>query len=50
MKISGALRNLLLLVILAAGIYWLWQEGKLARIEKTVNAMIFGSPPEKTKA
>ena len=50
MKISGALRNLLLLVILAAGIYWLWQEGKLAPIEKTVNAMIFGSPPEKTKA
>ncbi|MBT6143672.1 efflux RND transporter periplasmic adaptor subunit [bacterium] len=50
MKISGTLRNLLLLVILAAGIHWLWQEGKLAPIEKTVKAMIFGKPPEKPKA
>jgi len=50
MKISGTLRNLLLLVILAAGIHWLWQDGKLAPIEKTVKAMIFGKPPEKPKA
>ena len=50
MKISGTLRNLLLLVILAAGINWLWQEGKFASIEKTVKAMIFGTPPEKPKA
>jgi len=50
MKISGTLRNLLLLAILAAGINWLWQEGNLAPIEKTVKAMIFGSPPEKPKA
>jgi len=50
MKISGTFRNLLLLVVLAAGIYWLWQEGKLAPIEKTVKAMIFGSPPTKPKA
>ena len=49
MKISGTLRNLLLLAILAAGINWLWQEGKLAPIEKTVKAMIFGNPPEKPK-
>ena len=50
MKISGTLRNLLLLAILAAGIHWLWQDGKLAPIEKTVKAMIFGIPPEKPKA
>ena len=50
MKISGTLRNLLLLAILAAGINWLWQEGKFAPIEKTVKAMIFGTPPEKPKA
>ena len=50
MKISGTLRNLLLLAILAAGIHWLWQDGKLAPIEKTVKAMIFGTPPEKPKA
>jgi HlyD family secretion protein len=50
MKISGTLRNLLLLAILAAGIHWLWQDEKLAPIEKTVKAMIFGSPPEKPKA
>lgn len=50
MKISGTLRNLLLLVILAAGINWLWQEGKLAPAEKMIRAMIFGSPPERPKA
>ena len=50
MKISGTLRNLLLLAILAAGIHWLWQDEKLAPIEKTVKAMIFGKPPEKPKA
>ena len=50
MKISGTLRNLLLLAILAAGIHWLWQDGKLAPIEKTVKAMIFGKPPKKPKA
>ena len=50
MKISGTLRNLLLLAILAAGINWLWQEGKIAPVEKTIKAMIFGSPPEKPKA
>ena len=50
MKISGTLRNLLLLAVLAAGIHWLWQEGKLAPIEKTVKAMIFGKPPAKPKA
>ena len=50
MKISGKLRNLLLLAILAAGINWLWQEGKVAPVEKTIKAMIFGTPPEKPKA
>ena len=50
MKVSGAFRSLLLLIILAAGIYWLWQGGKLVLVEKTVNAMIFGESPEKIKA
>ena len=49
MKISGTLRNLFFLAILAAGVTWLWQEGKLAPIEKTFKAMIFGKPPEKPK-
>jgi len=40
-------RNLFLLIIFVAGTYWLWQEGKLVLIEKTVNAMIFGKLPEK---
>ena len=46
MKISGKLRNLFFLAILAAGVTWLWQEGKLAPIEKTFKAMIFGKPPD----
>ena len=50
MKISGTLRNLLLLAILAAGVNWLWQEGMLAPVEKTIKAMIFGKAPEKQKA
>ncbi|MZG53350.1 MAG: efflux RND transporter periplasmic adaptor subunit [Nitrospinae bacterium] len=50
MKISGTLRNLLLLAILAAGVNWLWQEGMLAPVEKTIKAMIFGKAPEKPKA
>ena len=49
MKIPGILRNLFFLVILAIAVNWLWQEGKLAPIEKTVKAMIFGNPPEKPK-
>jgi len=49
MKISGTLRNLFFLAILAAGVTWLWQEGKLAPIGKTFKAMIFGNPPEKPK-
>ena len=49
MKISGTLRNLFFLAILAAGVTWLWQEGKLAPIGKTFKAMIFGKPPEKPK-
>jgi len=49
MKISGTLRNLFFLAILAAGVTWLWQEEKLAPIEKTFKAMIFGNPPEKPK-
>ena len=50
MKISGTLRNLFFLAILAAGVSWLWQAGKLAPIETTVKAMIFGKAPEKPKA
>ena len=49
MKISGTLRNLFFLAILAAGVSWLWQAGKLAPIE-TIKAMIFGKAPEKHKA
>ena len=49
MKISGTLRNLFFLAILAAGVTWLWQEGKLAPIGKTFKAMIFGTLPEKPK-
>ena len=49
MKIPGTLRNLFFLAILAIAVNWLWQEGKLAPIEKTVKAMIFGNPPEKPK-
>ena len=50
MKISGTLRNLFFLAILAAGVSWLWQAGKFAPIETTVKAMIFGKAPEKPKA
>jgi len=50
MRVMRTFRNLFLLIIFAAGTYWLWQEGKLVLIEKTVNAMIFGKPPEKNTA
>jgi len=47
MRVMRTFRNLFLLIIFVAGTYWLWQEGKLVLIEKTVNAMIFGKLPEK---
>ena len=50
MRVMRTFRNLFVLIIFAAGTYWLWQEGKLVLIEKTVNAMIFGKPPEKNTA
>ncbi|MBC8288551.1 MAG: efflux RND transporter periplasmic adaptor subunit [Nitrospinae bacterium] len=50
MKVSEKLRNLLLLVILAAGLSWAWQEGKLAPVIKTGREIIFGKPPQKPTA
>ena len=50
MKVSEKLRNLLLLVILAAGLIWAWQEGKLDRFVKTGREIIFGKPPQKPMA
>ena len=50
MKVSEKLRNLLLLVILAAGLNWAWQEGKLDRFVKTGREIIFGKPPQKPMA
>ena len=50
MKVSEKLRNLLLLVILATGLIWAWQEGKLDRFVKTGREIIFGKPPQKPMA
>lgn len=50
MKISEKIRNLLLLVILAAGLSWAWQEGKLDPVIKTGREIIFGKPPQKPAA
>ena len=50
MKVSEKLRNLLLLVILAAGLSWAWQEGKLDPVVKTGREIIFGKPPQKPMA
>ena len=47
MKISGKFRNLLLWVILAAGLAWAWQEGKMEPVIKTGREMVFGKPPQK---
>jgi HlyD family secretion protein len=45
MKILVKLRNLLLWVILAAGLFWAWQEGKVDPVVKIGREMIFGKPP-----
>jgi len=50
MKISGKLRSLLLWVILAAGLSWAWQEGKVDPVIRTGREMIFGKPPQKPTA
>ena len=50
MKISGKLRNLLLLMVLAAGLAWAWQEGKMEPVIKTGREIIFGKPPQKPTA
>ncbi|MBT3366262.1 MAG: efflux RND transporter periplasmic adaptor subunit [Nitrospina sp.] len=50
MKILGKIRNLLLFVILAGGLAWAWQEGKLAPVIKTGREIIFGKPPQKPTA
>lgn len=50
MKISERIRSLLLLVILAAGLGWAWQEGKLDPVIKMGREIIFGKPPQKPTA
>ena len=50
MKISGKLRNFLLLMILAAGVTWAWQEGKMGPVIKFGREIIFGKPPPKPTA
>ena len=50
MKISEKIRNLLLLVVLAAGLSWTWQEGKLDPVIKMGREFIFGKPPHKSTA
>ena len=50
MKILGKLIKILLLVILAGGIAWAWQEGKLNPVIKIGREMIFGKPPHKPTA
>ena len=47
MTVSGKLRSFLLWVILAAGLVWAWQEGKIDPIIKTGREMVFGKPPQK---
>ncbi len=47
MKISGKLRSLLLLMVLAAGLTWAWQEGKMDPVIKTGREIFFGKPPQK---
>jgi multidrug efflux pump subunit AcrA (membrane-fusion protein) len=50
MKITRKIRNLLLWLILAAGLAWAWQEGKMDPIIKTGRKMIFGKTPQKPTA
>ena len=50
MKISEKIRNLLLLVVLASGLSWTWQEGKLDPVIKMGREIIFGKPPHKSTA
>jgi HlyD family secretion protein/macrolide-specific efflux system membrane fusion protein len=50
MKISEKIRNLLLLVVLAAGLSWTWQEGKLDPVIKMGREIILGKPPHKPTA
>jgi HlyD family secretion protein len=50
MKILGKLIKILLLVILAGGVAWAWQEGKLNPVIKMGREMIFGKPPHKPTA
>ena len=50
MKISEKTRNLLLLVVLVAGLSWTWQEGKLDPVIKMGREIIFGKPPHKSTA
>ncbi|PIP72765.1 MAG: hypothetical protein COW89_04630 [Nitrospinae bacterium CG22_combo_CG10-13_8_21_14_all_47_10] len=50
MKISGKLRSLLLWMVLASGLAWAWQEGKLEPVVKFGREIIFGKPPQKPTA
>jgi multidrug efflux pump subunit AcrA (membrane-fusion protein) len=44
------LRNLLLWLILVAGVVWAWQGGKLNPVVKIGREMVFGKPPQKPTA
>ncbi len=47
MRILEIIRSLLLLVVLAAGLSWAWQEGKLDPVIKMSREIVFGKPPQK---
>ena len=50
MKISEKTRNLLLLVVLATGLSWAWQEGVLDPVIRIGREIIFGKPPQRPTA
>ena len=50
MKISEKTRNLLLLVVLVAGLSWTWQEGVLDPVIRIGREIIFGKPPQRPTA
>ena len=50
MKISEKTRNLLLLVVLVAGLSWTWQEGVLDPVIRIGREIIFGKPAQRPTA
>ena len=50
MKISEKTRNLLLLVVLVAGLSWTWQEGVLDPVIRIGREIIFGKPTQRPTA